>query len=44
MRLAASAKTSGVTISCRVSSTADLTCSTSQPVHMLVTYERIRSI
>ena len=28
----------------QVSPTIDLTCSTSQPVHMLVTWDRIRSI
>ena len=44
MSSAASANTSGSTISCNVSPTIALTCSTSHPVHMFVRYERMRSI
>ncbi|CFE63873.1 Uncharacterised protein [Mycobacterium tuberculosis] len=44
MRSAASANTSGVTMSCRVSLTIDRTWATSQPAHMLVRWVRIRSI
>ena len=36
IRSAASANTSGSTMSCSVSPTIDFTCSTSHPVHMFV--------